>query len=403
MLACCAKAVEVRQSAFHGLYQHVLHLGEALHHDRIRAMLASGELIVSADGRSAASWMFGPSGLIWPCLNGQQLSAAFIGDRPVALWVDGSSVIIFGRLAGENRSAIVRVTTQSIQTLCQADDVLGIQYGPAGPVIFARHRQDEMDICRIVSPGLPDVLHVNMRAIVSGLQDQRLLVLEPIAGMRYRYTVGRGGFEDWYPLPISCSTEITGLGRWRRRYAIGLRTEDHSFVQLFNAPGNGRERVLSVEGILERMWTSPDEKGLAYLVRVSTEGKTVRRLVMNCGVQFEGLFALGAGDLAWSPNGVWCMACIHAGLQGDGPMSLVTHRQNIQAKPGHFFVDFVVGNRGRLDAWIESNGRFRRAIVNSRRHDALEYAWNLRPDGSISYNGVVGDVVMLITDRTHAT
>ncbi len=398
MYECCTRAVQVAQPAFVGEYRHVGHFERSgLSHTELRLMLLSGQLLASRDGARVARWTLNPDGTVQVVV-GRWVHPAKFRPAQARLLAFDPVIFVSGTSVDGRRGLFRLMSDGGVEHVADVPPIAMM----GGEFAIVHDNTDAAEVRRMYGGDVPDGFPVDARSLLTPLADGQMLVLEPMAGAWYRYLISEAApFGEFYPVPFPYATFV-GLARWREMTVVGVRSHVGSSLELLGpASTHFPARRIRVEGELEQLWQSPTERGIAWLTRLSIEGRTHRRLFVNNQLLFQGEFTMNPDDLVWSPDGRTAGAHIRRGFGAVGPSTLVTFHNQVGIRPGRWVDEFIVDNRGETTAWIETDGRYCYPLIHGAPHDAVEIAWNLGVSGhEIHYNCVMSDVIQRVADRT---
>ncbi len=408
----------IHQPRFRGEFRHVAHLGETPHREQLRALLTTGQLLVSMDGLDVARFVSdGGDGLRVQVGDGLAYGSFATAQssthglvEPRLLELQNGQATVFGtHVCGE--TGVFRLHGEHATLVTPADEFLGVQNTPAGVLVYVRNRDDEPDMVRLCAPFFSSHLSLHRSAQIRVLPRQTLLILEPIDLGRYgvhlhRYTVNAtNGFCDLSPVPIGPEETIVGIVAWHETTLLGVRGSKGSFLKNLSWPSmrcpQGR---LQMVGELEALWQSPMGKAYAWVTRIAgRHGRVLRQFGIDQRIIHTDDFAFGAADLVWSPDGTHAGLRIQKGSKPDTTQHLISTWSGIQIRPRRHVEEFCVDDHGQIVAWIETDGRFSEPRVQQEPHDGVELAWNLSlgMDGGVRYNRVLSNVIMRVVDQTH--
>ncbi len=404
MFACCERPVRIAQSTFTLVYLHVAHLEKSrLARRDLQWMLFAGQFLASRDGSRVACWNTNVDETV-SIVVGKVISFARFNSKGARLISIDDHLIAYGTLV-DGRCGLFRLTNDGVQQISQSRPV-GILRHSSGDALFTADSLNAQYEWRVYSRSLPQNGYpIDRQSLVAPLQDGRLLFFEPIGGDTcYHYLISASkGFEDFYPTahtPVS----LMAVASWKGTTVFGIKGEKESMLELRGvASAHLHKRSIHIRGELEQLWQSSTEKGIAWLSRLTANGRAYRLLFVNNRLLVQGEFAMGPNDLVWSPDGTIAAAHIRRDQNGRGQSVIVTFEKEREIRPGRRVEEFILDNHGRVQAWIECDERFSYPFVHDRPHDPVELAWNLRLiDGDIHYNCLMSDVILLVTDQTES-
>lgn len=235
------------------------------------------------------------------------------------------------------------------------------------------------------------------------LYDNSVLILEEVNKTAFRYSLGKSGFEDWFPIPQIRGEKPFAIARIGRQCVLGTHSKSGSHIRLLG--GNTFPFPLQEdwEGKIEYLWQSPDERSLVWLVRPNRK-KTHRQLYLNGTLLYEGSFLMGQRDLVWSPQSESFGARILSfDDDGQNRQIIITPIIHLKMPTGSLVREFLVDDVGHISAHILDSGYFCYPYIHDRPHTAVGLAWNLHwmNTGGIGYNSVLSSYVYHTSDETH--
>ncbi len=413
---CCRLANPVSECTFRGVHKHVVHLREALPRDRLVALMSQGHLKVSVNGREAARLV--PSS--------PTCSRLFIGDEvidgalfhtgrspPRVLDVRGGKAYVWGKKEGDRHAGLHVCSTSGVGCIFLGGEFERVQHTDCGVLVFVKVDSDPADIRRLLCPDTGIELKVHERASVTPLKGGELLIVEPspnsLCGHSttdlHRYVVGPRGFRSMFPISLTGRSQFVGLVQWHRNFLLATRGGLHGSRLQSLGPFSPKvgDRIIPVEGALERVWQSPSQKTLVCLSRIHKDSGDVRVLSVDGKPQRTGQFSMGKDDLVWSPDGTVPAARIREGMDGTGVQRLIAPKGDITIPSGSSVSEFLVDDTGRLAARIETDGaRDYPYVYGDPQPKGRTLAWNLTwSAGEICYTYASLEIVVSVTDQTH--
>ena len=402
MPTCCDRTVQIMQPSFAGAYTHIAHLDQRRYqHAKLRRMIVSGQLLLNADGTLCARWVTNPDGSVSVIIGDRLYPQCFLAKSAQFISFQ-QDVIISGTLV-DGTTGIFSLSSEGLRQLTANQPII-IQKGAVDTVVFTHDPDDPEDIHRLFGHSFPGGYPVNKDACVTPVLQQGLLVAEPVQHGWYRYFVSTQGFADFYPVPHKPDAVCMGVAKWMNRVVlIWKKNNSFSLELLGESDLLESERTIPIEGELEYVWQAPKHGGLAWLTRVQEKQKMIRRLFVNNELFYEGEFIIHPNGLTWSLFEQSAAVYIHTGENGIGPSLLVSEEGSYEIESDRVVDEFVLDATGEIVAWIENDGKACYPVVYGAPHDGVELAWNLHCEvgGTVRYNCVVSDVVLLIQDKTH--
>lgn len=230
------------------------------------------------------------------------------------------------------------------------------------------------------------------------------LFLEQINGSSYRYRFGARGFVDWFPVLHAQGEHPVALAYVQNQYVLATRTQTESRLRVI-----GSANTLSFSlpetcrGDIERLWVSPSERSLAWLLRPDRSNASHRALYVNGELVHEAEFSMNQADLVWAPTGAMLGARMTTEDVSGHERQLIVTQEAVQEFPSGTFVrEFLVDTNGNVAASIVDDGEKCTPYIYGRRFQEVPIAWNLSwtPELGIGFNSVVESVVCRTVDET---
>ncbi len=187
------------------------------------------------------------------------------------------------------------------------------------------------------------------------------------------------------PLPFRADSVAKAyffLGR------LGCLFWDGEFDVLWREdPTKDPEDLLSRMTGIDDVWTSPDTRSIAQLLRIGT----MQRLLVDGKPAHEGSFF--ANEFRWSPNGTKFVAHLSL-VDSDGNQQkqiLVSNdprRETIRA--GASAYEPLVDDEGRL-AYVVEDGHSRRLVADTVTTEGQPYVWNVSQEPGAAVANVLRD------------
>lgn len=248
------------------------------------------------------------------------------------------------------------------------------------------------------------VLPIDDITSATAVADGGFLFLEQIDGTSYRYRFGARGFVDWFPVLHAQGEYPVALAYVQNQYVLATRAQTESRLRVIGSANTlSFSLPESCGGDIERLWVSPGERSLAWLMRPDRFNASHRALYVNGELVHEGEFFMNQGDLVWAPTGAMLGARLTMQNAGGQERQMIVTQETVQEFPSGTFVrEFLVDTNGRVAASIVDDGEKCTPYIYGRRFQEVPIAWNLSwtPELGISFNSVVESVVCRTVDET---
>jgi len=144
-------------------------------------------------------------------------------------------------------------------------------------------------------------------------------------------------------------------------------------------------------GGIDDVWTSPDSRSVAQLLRIPhAGGTTMHRLLVDGKPAYEGSFF--ASEFRWSPNGTRFVAHLSL-VDTDGNQQsqiLVSDDRRLETvRPGASAYEPLVDDDGRIAYVLEDDRR--RLVAESVATEGYPYVWNVSQESDAAVANVLRD------------
>jgi len=317
------------------------------------------------------------------------------------LYVDECRVVIWGLPVGKLEIGLYEYSASKVRHLCTTSDG---QYFGMNHESFLIHANCATQNA-YWNPG--HAVHDTRVFFGRVLLDGSISFVEQIGHEYFRYLMTQNGLKDWAKISLEKNELPVHLVRLRGSSVLVTYDERQNLTFVSMLDGLpllfGIPEVL--EGVIEHVWVSPDERSLAWIHRPDPTS-SFRYIYLNGVLLYEGIFEIGNQPISWSPLGTQCGISIRSleaeySISGEQYM-VITPMEQMFISPKSFLREFLVGDDGFVASVIQDNAETCTVFVRSRPFAQALTAFNMHwlSSGGIGFNSIQRNVIQFISDET---